>query len=234
MSEYQLGAYYDIRYVQYFVRYKFLLGLSKYNEDDTILEREKKIKAAEKEYINYPVSDWITQKTESEGKKMDERSPDNCVFHTIGEMSRYLGKTGILDKVVDEYLLSTYIDIDEQEFQVCKCVFWTIHDIGVADYIEVVTRILLHRIHEKRNVTFSNIKEVEETIQRLVHKGILSQNIEYISFPEKNGNRRRMRDEPSIYVLFTEVPREALKAISETFGQVIKSFFVPHTNNAHS
>jgi hypothetical protein len=146
MSEYQLGAYYDIRYVQYFVRYKFLLGLSKYNEDDTILEREKKIKAAEKEYINYPVSDWITQKTESEGKKMDERSPDNCVFHTIGEMSRYLGKTGILDKVVDEYLLSTYIDIDEQEFQVCKCVFWTIHDIGVADYIEVVTRILLHRI----------------------------------------------------------------------------------------
>lgn len=90
------------------------------------------------------MSDWITQKTQSERKKMDKCSADNCLYHTIEEMCRYLGKTGILNKVVDEYLSSAYTDIDEQEFQVCKCVFWAIHDISVADYIEVVTRILLH------------------------------------------------------------------------------------------
>ena len=49
-------------------------------------------------------------------------------------------------------------------------VFWRQHDTGVADYIEVVTRILLHCTHEERSKIFSNIKEVEETIQRLVHK----------------------------------------------------------------
>jgi hypothetical protein len=37
---YQLGAYYDMRYRQYFIRYKFILGLSKYNEDDSVSVRE--------------------------------------------------------------------------------------------------------------------------------------------------------------------------------------------------
>lgn len=141
-------------------------------------------------------------------------------------MCRYFVNTDIL---VDEYLLNTYTDIDEQEFQVCKWVFWTIHDIGVADYIEVVTRILLHCTHEERNKIFSDIKEVEETIQRLVQKGILSQNIEYTSYLDENGNRRRIRDEPSIYLLFTKKSNEAFKAVYETFGRVVKSFFVPHT-----
>jgi hypothetical protein len=171
----------------------------------------------------HSVSDWVTQKTQSERKKIDEHPTDNCLVHTIGEMCRYFRNTDILDRVVDEYLLDTYFDIDEQEFQVCKWIFWTIHDVGVADYIEVVTRILLH-CHEERSKIFSNIIEVEETIQRLVHKGILSQNIEYISCLDEKGNRRRMRDEPSIYLLFTKEPNEAFKAINETFGRVIKSF----------
>jgi hypothetical protein len=37
---YQLGAYYDMRYMKFFTRYKFVLGLSNHNDDDTILDRE--------------------------------------------------------------------------------------------------------------------------------------------------------------------------------------------------
>ena len=41
---YQLGAYYDMRYMQYFTRFRFILGLLKYNEDDTAPEREEEMK----------------------------------------------------------------------------------------------------------------------------------------------------------------------------------------------
>ena len=41
---------------------------------------------------------------------------------------------------------------------------------------------------------------------------------------DENGNRRRIRDEPSIYLLFTKEPNEAFKAVNETFGRVVKSF----------
>lgn len=230
MSEYQLGSYYDMRYMQYFVRYKFILGLSKYDEDDTISEREEEIKGLGKEYINYSVLDWTTQKTKFERKKMDEHPVGDSIIHTIGEMSRYLKETDILDRVVDEYLLNTYTHIDEQEFQVCKQVIWTMHDISTADYIEVVARIL-HCAYEDRSKIFSSIKEVEEIIQRLVHKGILSQEMEYISCLDDNVNRRRIRNEPSIYLSFTKDPFEGFNAINEVFGRVIKSFFVQHSND---
>lgn len=40
---YQLGAYYDMRYREYFTRFKFILGLSKYNEVDTVSVREEEV-----------------------------------------------------------------------------------------------------------------------------------------------------------------------------------------------
>jgi hypothetical protein len=214
--------------MQYFVRYKFILGLSRYDEDDTISEREEEAKVVGKEYINYSVLDLITQKTKFERKKKDELPDDDCVIHMIGEISSYLKETDILDRVVDEHLLNTYMHIDEQEFQVCKWMIWTIYDIGIADYVEVVGRILLYCVHEDQCKIFSSIKEVEETIKRLVYRGILSQYMEYISYLDENGNRRRIRNEPSIYLVFKKEPIEAFNAINETFGRVIKSYFVQH------
>jgi hypothetical protein len=49
-TNYQLDAYYDMRYMQYFTRYRFVQGLSKYNEDDTAFEREEMHKVMEKDY----------------------------------------------------------------------------------------------------------------------------------------------------------------------------------------
>ena len=71
----------------------------------------------------------------------------------------------ITDKMKKSVLkiVRNYVRLHRGEFN-------SILDTGVADYIEVVTRILLHCTHEERSKIFSNIKEVEETIQRLVHK----------------------------------------------------------------
>jgi hypothetical protein len=43
---YQLGTYYDMGYMRYFTRSKFILGLSRYNDDDTAFEREEEMKVS--------------------------------------------------------------------------------------------------------------------------------------------------------------------------------------------
>jgi hypothetical protein len=225
---YQSGAYYDMRYMQYFTRYKFILGLSKYNDDDTALEREEEMKVMGNDCESSSVLDLKTQKTKVKQGKMDDDLVNDSRYHcSFGEMVRYIGENKLFDKVVDEFLLNTYNDIDEQEFQVCKTVIWTMWDTSTPFYLEVVARIL-NPSHEKRSKIFSNIKEVEETIQRLVRKGILSQEVNYICTCDKNGNTRQRYDEPHIILPFTKDPDEALKAISEIFSQECKSFFGPH------
>jgi hypothetical protein len=216
-----------MRYMQYFTRCEFILGLSKYNDDDTALEREEEIKVAGKDYESNPVLDWEIQKTKIERVKWDSSLINNPVIEACGEMATYIQKYDLYEKVVDEFLLNTYINIDEQELQVCRTVIWTMWDIGTPYYFEVVARIL-NSPHEKRSKIFSNIKEVEDTIQRLVRKGILSQNVNYIGNPDKNRNTRWGYDEPHIILSFINDPAEALRAISEIFVLMCKSFFGPH------
>jgi hypothetical protein len=144
-------------------------------------------------------------------------------------MARYIGENNPFDKVVDEFLLNAYDDINEQEFQVCKEIIWTMWDISTPLYGEVVARIL-NSDEEKRSKIFANIKEVEDTIQRLVRKGILFQDIDYTCDLDKNGNRRKKHDEPHSVIPFTNDPDEAFNAISEIFAQTFKSFFGPHTD----
>jgi hypothetical protein len=223
---YQLGAYYDMRYMQYITRCKFILGLSRYNEDDTAFEREEEMKVVEKVDKNISVLDWKINKTKLERRERDDDLVDNTVIQICGEMARYIQKDNPYDKVVDEFLLNTYTNIDEQELQVCKTVIWAIWDISTPYYFEVVARIL-NSSRIKRSKIFSDIKKVEDTIQRLIHKGILSQSINYVGNRDKNGDIRWRYDEPHIILSFAKDPAEALKAISEIFVLMCKSFFGP-------
>ena len=223
--DYQLGAYYDMRYMQYFTRFKFILGLSKYNEDDTAPEREEEMKVTGEEFTNFSILDWQVQKTKIEQGKSDGDGD----FVELTKMAMYIKENDPLDKVVDEYLLNTYDNIDEQEFQVCKWIIWTLWDISEPLYCEVVCRILISD-EEKQSKIFSNINEVEDTIQRLIRKGILFQVIDYTCDLDENGNRRKKFDEPHVLIPFMNDPDEALRAICEIWGQTVKSFFVPHTN----
>jgi hypothetical protein len=226
-SSYQLGAYYDMRYMQYFTRYKFVQGLSKYNEDDTAFEREEEQKVMEKDY---PLLDREIQKTKVKREERDDDLVNDSVCHSLGQMARYIGENNPFDKVVDEFLLNAYDDINEQEFQVYKEIIWTMWDISTPLYGEVVARIL-NSDEEKRSKIFANIKEVEDTIQRLVRKGILFQDIDYTCDLDKNGNRRKKYDEPHIVIPFTNDPDEAFNAISEIFVLMSKSFFGPRIDN---
>lgn len=124
------------------------------------------------------------------------------------------------NKVIDEFLLNTYLDIDEQELQVCRMVVWTIHDFcrrNVAEYGEIVARMLLSE--DRRRDIFMTIKDIENAIQRLIHKGILSQDLDRVG----NG-------EPFIVLSFAKAPDEEMRAINEVFSRDILIFFGPQTN----
>jgi hypothetical protein len=232
LAKYQnYGAYYDMRYLQYFTRFKFIRGLSRYNEDDTAFDREGMIKVMGKDCQSYPALDLEAQKTAvTPSERDDECANDSPCYCSLGQMARYIAKNNPFEKVVDEFLLNTYDSIDEQEFQVCKTVIWTMWDISTPYYLEVVARIL-NSSNEKQSKIFSNILEIEETIQRLISKRILSQNVDYIHSIDKNGNTRHTYEKPHIVLSFIHEPDEAFKAISETFAQILNSFYLPHTDH---
>jgi len=121
---------------------------------------------------------------------------------------------------IDEFLLNTYLDIDEQELQVCRMVVWTIHDFcrsNVAEYGEIIARMLLSEC--RRRDIFMTIKDIENAIQRLIHRGILCQDLDRVG----NG-------EPFIVLSFARPPDEATRAINEIFSRDILAFFGPQTN----
>ncbi|MGA9316887.1 MAG: hypothetical protein WBV84_02415 [Nitrososphaeraceae archaeon] len=84
--DYQLGAYYDMRYMQYFTRYRFIQDLSSYDEDDTVSEREEEQKVME----DYPLLD-IQQ---SEAKRREEYN-DMPVNNTLQQMIYNYNKYGL-------------------------------------------------------------------------------------------------------------------------------------------
>lgn len=77
---YQLGAYYDMRYMEYFTRFKFILGLSKYNEDDSVSVREVIMKPFEKydriDRANYWNTIWSWKIQEQEPSRSE------CIANT--------------------------------------------------------------------------------------------------------------------------------------------------------
>jgi hypothetical protein len=192
--ENQLNEYYDMRYMQYFMRLRFMFGLSYYNEDDTVYERQK---ALTELFIDYDDDDTIlniiqnreTQKELHESKNKDSSLSHDCIFYTLNKMLNQKELFFRLDKMIDEYLLNTYIDMDEQELEVCRTIVWAMSDLNsghnVADYMEVVTRLLNSR--DVRKDIFATIKDIEDTIQRLVNKGILFQRIDRIGIHDKDG-----------------------------------------------
>jgi hypothetical protein len=134
------------------------------------------------------------------------------------------------DKMIDEYLLNTYFDMDEQELEVCRTIVWVMSDLNSgyneAYYMEVVARLL--DPGSVRIDIFATIQDIEDTIQRLVNKGILFQRIDRIGILDKDGESRWTLDEPFITLSFTKEPIEAIKAINESFFQELSGFFVPH------
>jgi hypothetical protein len=100
-----------------------------------LLRNGKKMKVTVEDCTNYYILDRELQKTKIE---QGERDGD---FVELTRMAKYIKKNDPMDKVVDEFLLNTYDNIDEQEFQACKWIIWTLWDIREPLYYEVVCRI---------------------------------------------------------------------------------------------
>jgi hypothetical protein len=234
---YQLGAYYDMRYSGYFTRTRFILGLSEYNEDDTLYEREEMYKESFPDHNLSIFLVWELQEEERKKRKRDYSLADSHVKQVFKEMCNAqkkdpYDKSDIYDKIVNEYILNTYFDIDEQGLNVCKAMIWAMWDLhsgnNFAHYSDVV-EFLLSPEYQRRDI-FTTIKDIEVTIQRLILMGILSQDIDRIGDIDKDGNVRRRLDQPFITLSFSKDPGEVMVAIGETFSQEMYSFFGLHNN----
>ena len=112
------------------------------------------------------------------------------------------------DRIVDEYLLNTYTDMDEQELRVCRTIVWTMWDLSSggneAFYIEVVARSFTNE--NKRKGIFRTERDIEETIQRLIHKGILAKYTDSINefYPDRKITALK----------FVKDPGDVMRAIS--------------------
>jgi hypothetical protein len=241
---YQLGAYYDMCYREYFTRFRFIFGLSKYNDDDTVSVREEEVilKPFEKydriDRTNYwnTIRSWEIQEQECSRSERDNSHTPSPLYMVLDEMAKHIQKENLFDEVVNEFLLYSYPDMDEQEFQVCRTIVWVMSDLSSGRnqaYYQAVVEYLLDPQKENRRDLFTTIKDVEDTILRLVHKGILSQNIDVSGKVDIDTGTTRWRfDEPYISLSFTKdsVAAEVIVAIGESFSQEIHAFVGPHTN----
>lgn len=100
-------------------------------------------------------------------------------------------------------------------------------------YYQAVVGYLLGHQYENRRDLFTTIKDVEDTILRLVHKGILSQYIDVSGKVDIDTRNTRWRfDEPYISLSFTKESDagEVIIAIGEVLSQEVHAFIGPHTN----
>jgi hypothetical protein len=229
-----------MRYMEYFTRFKFILGLSKYNEDDSVGVREEEMimkpfgKYDRIDRANFwnTIRNWKIQEQECNRSESDSPHTASLIYQ---EMATHIAKENPLDQAVNEFLLFTYSDMDEQEFQVCRTVVWVMWDLSSGNnyaYYNAVVDYVLGPEHENRRDLFATIKDVEDTILRLIHKGILSQYIDLSGEVDKDGNTSWRFDEPYIYLSFTKDSDacEAIRAIGEAFFQEVHSFVGPPTN----
>ena len=140
-----------------------------------------------------------------------------------------------LHYVVDELLLSMYPDLDEQEFQVLKTVVWVMWDLSSGcnfAYYNALVSYLIGPENENRRDLFATIKDVEDTIMRLVHKGIISQYIDFTRDVDNDGNTTWRYDDPFISLSFPKDSDsgEMIAAIGEVFSHEIRAFIGPHTD----
>jgi hypothetical protein len=226
---FSLCAYYDMRYMEYVTRHRFLLGLALYNEDDTAFEREEIFKKLFRD--NSEIQNWI-QEQKRESEKRDYYLAHNPMNQVLKDMSTHIQKESQFDKRVDEYLLNVYQDIDEQELQVCRTLVWAMWDLhsgrNIAHYADVVEH-LLNPKYQRKDI-FETIKDIQDTIQRLVYREILSQDKDRIGGVDKDGNTRWKFDKPFITLSFTKALDDVIRTIAEGFSQEVLTFFGPHNN----
>lgn len=220
---YQLGAYYDMRYRQYITRHRFILGLSKYNEDDTVYEREETLEIHPEYSRGRDLLEELKIKYEHEKNKMNDSTADCPTIQEPNQMSKCFQKENQydeFDEIENKCLLNKYPDIDEQELEVCRTMMgamWDLHSgFNMASYHIVVGQLLMHPQHHRRDL-FPTIKNIEDTIKRLINKGIVSQDIES-NGDLINGIIRWRYDEPYIILFFNEGQEDLMMAIDESFA----------------
>jgi hypothetical protein len=198
-----------------------------------VYEREEIYKELFKDYNCNILLNWEIQERERKRRERDISIADSPVIQALKEMRDAqkkdpYDKSDVYDKIVNEFILNTYYDIDEQELQVCKAMIWAMWDLhsgnNFAHYADVV-EFLLSPEYQRRDI-FATIKEIENTIEQLVRKGILSQNMDKINIVDVNGNLKWTINEPFIIVSFAKDPVEVMCGIGETFGQELHAFFI--------
>lgn len=225
---YQLGSYYDMRYLRYITRHRFILGLSKYNEDDTVYEREEVFIEPHREYsCGWNIlEEWKNQNLDDKKNKRNDFSADRPTIHESNQTSEVRQKKSHyneFDAIINKSLFNKYPDIDEQELEVCRTItsaMWDLHyGLNMAPYHAVVGHLLMHPQYHRRDL-FPTIKNIEDTIQRLIDKGIVSQDIEYIG-DLINGITRWRCDEPYIILYFNKDQEDLMRAMAEAFDHCL-------------
>jgi hypothetical protein len=177
------------------------------------------------------VQNWQIQEQEPRSESDDSHTP-SPVYEVLKEMGTHMQKEDPFDKVINEFLHCMYPDMVEQEFQVCRSVVWAVWDLERSHppYENVVSYLLGPQSENRRDL-FLTIKDIEETVSRLISKGILSQDIGRIGTLDKDGNIHWRFDQPFIALFFSKDQGEVMRAIDETFSQdEIGAFFGLHTN----
>jgi hypothetical protein len=149
------------------------------------------------------VQEWdIKQRNSERSEREDDDLINDLVIQPVMAGHYYDPK--------EKYLIYTYPGINEQELQICRTIVGVIEDYGTSYYDEVVARIVRGNRIEWHKL-FGDIKHIEDTIQNLVHKGILSQEITYIGNGTKNGDIKWRYDEPLIVLDFVKDPSEVIE-----------------------
>jgi hypothetical protein len=224
--------------MKYMTRFRFLLGLSEYNEDDTVYEREEIYKEMFRDHNWNILLNWEIQEREHKRRKEKVYSqPDSPVIQALKKMrdsqkKDLFDKSDIYDKNVNEFILHTYSNIDEQELHVCKAMIWAMWDLhsgsNLSEYAMVV-EFLLSPEYRRRDI-FATIKDIEVTIDRLIRRGIVSQDVDRTGRFDDGGNISWILDRPFIVLSFVRDPVEVMCGIGETFAQEMKAFIGPFTN----
>ena len=155
-----------MRYQQYITRHRFILGLSKYKEDDTVHEREG-IFVVPPEYAWEPdLLEELKIKYEHEKNKMNDSAADCPTIQEPNQMSERFQKKNQydeFDEIENKCLLNKYPDIDKQELAVCRTMMeamWDLHSgSNMASYHVVVGHLLMHPQHHRRDL-FPTIKNI--------------------------------------------------------------------------
>ena len=110
-----------------------------------------------------------------------------------------------LETPICRLILEKFPDLNMRELALCSMILWTIWDIGAAYYDELIRRIVTSYMG-----LFSGLNHLQDTIQALVHKGIVVQKIGYALI-----GKEQSKSKPFIHLtLSPELVDKGLKSIS--------------------